>query len=249
MKLLIKLSGKVIDNEKQLEDFVKFIKERYNKDKILIVHGGGKQISLWMQKLSIQPTFVNGLRYTDEQTLEIVVSVLCGLVNKFLVRKFIERGITKTVGLSCVDNKLLVTQIDKNLGFVGREANEINFEVLDLLLENGYIVLLSSIGLAKDKKKLVVVNINADDVVSLIAVKFKPDKIVFLSDVEGVFDCKNKVIKYLSVKEIDKLIEQKTVSEGMIPKLQSIKTLFLSAKVKEVFITNNIRKEGTKIVK
>ncbi len=249
MKLLIKLSGKVIDDEKQLDSVLAFVKQRYKKDKILIVHGGGKQTTLWMQKFSIKPRFINGLRYTDEQTLEIVVSILCGLINKFLVQKFINYGITKIIGLSCVDNKILITQLDKKLGFVGRKIKEINFGLLDLLLKKGYVILLSSVGLAKKENKFVVVNINADDVVSSVAIKFKPQKIIFLSDVEGVFDNRNNLIKCLSVKEINKLIRQKIVYGGMIPKLQSIKTLFSSANVKEVFITNNIWREGTKIIK
>jgi acetylglutamate kinase len=249
MKLLIKLSGKVIDDEKQLNSFLGFIKKRYEKDKILIVHGGGKQVSLWMQKFSIEPKFVNGLRYTDEQTLEIVTSVLCGLINKFLIQKFINKGITKVVGLSCVDNKILVTQLDKKLGFVGREVEEVNFELLDLLLKKRYVVLLSSVGLAKQKKNFVVVNINADDVISAVAVKFNPEKVIFLSDVEGVFDNNNNLIKSLKIKDIDRLITQKIVSGGMVPKLRSIEKLFLLCNIKEVFITNDIWKEGTKIIK
>jgi acetylglutamate kinase len=249
MKLLIKLSGKVIDDEKQLNSFLGFIKKRYGKDKILIVHGGGKQVSLWMQKFSIEPKFVNGLRYTDEQTLEIVTSVLCGLINKFLIQKFINKGITKVVGLSCVDNKILVAQLDKKLGFVGREVEEVNFELLDLLLKKRYVVLLSSVGLAKQKKNFVVVNINADDVVSAVAIKFNPEKVIFLSDVEGIFDNNNNLIKSLKIKDIDRLITQKIVSGGMVPKLRSIERLFLLCNIKEVFITNNIWKEGTKIIK
>jgi acetylglutamate kinase len=249
MKLLIKLSGKVIDDEKQLNSFLVFIKKRYGKDKILIVHGGGKQVSLWMQKFSVEPKFVNGLRYTDEQTLEIVTGVLCGLINKFLIQKFINNGITKVVGLSCVDNKILVTQLDQKLGFVGREVEEVNFELLDLLLKKRYVVLLSSVGLAKQKKNFVVANINADDVVSAVAVKFNPEKVIFLSDVEGIFDNNNNLIKSLKIKDIDRLITQKIVSGGMVPKLRSIERLFLLCNIKEVFITNNIWKEGTKIIK
>jgi acetylglutamate kinase len=247
--LLIKLSGKVIDDEKQLNSFLVFIKKRYGKDKILIVHGGGKQVSLWMQKFSVEPKFVNGLRYTDEQTLEIVTGVLCGLINKFLIQKFINNGITKVVGLSCVDNKILVTQLDQKLGFVGREVEEVNFELLDLLLKKRYVVLLSSVGLAKQKKNFVVANINADDVVSAVAVKFNPEKVIFLSDVEGIFDNNNNLIKSLKIKDIDRLITQKIVSGGMVPKFRSIERLFLLCNIKEVFITNNIWKEGTKIIK
>jgi acetylglutamate kinase len=248
MKVLIKLSGKIIDDKNQLDRFISFIKDRYGKDNIIIVHGGGKQVSLWMQKFAIQPRFVDGLRYTDEQTLEIVLSILCGLINKFLVQKFINSGIVKTVGLSCVDNGILLTQLDKKLGFVGRKVKKVNFKLLDLLLEKSYVVLLSSVGLAKQGRRFVIVNINADDVVSSIALKFKPHKVVFLSDVEGVFDNKNKLIKCLNVKDIDTLIKQKVVSGGMVPKLKSIKTLF-KVGLKEVFITNDVWKEGTKIIK
>lgn len=245
MKILIKLSGKIIDNNKELDKFILQVKKLYsNKNEILIIHGGGKQISLWMQKLNLTPRFVNGLRYTDEQTLEVVINILCGMINKYLVKKFIDSGIKKVVGLSCVDGNIVVTDIDKKLGFVGRNIKNVNLDIINLLLKNGYLLLLSSVGIGKIKNKNFIVNINADDISYVIGEKLKVDEVIFLSDVEGVLDKNKNVIKLLDIKGIDKLINEGIVSEGMIPKLLSIKKL-LKKGIKKIVISNKLDKEGT----
>jgi len=247
---LIKLSGKIIDDPAGcgIDKFISSIKKLYKKNKIIIVHGGGKRVSLWMQKLNLEPKFVNGLRVTDKKTLEVVISILCGLVNKNLVQKFINSGIKKVVGLSCIDGKLLTTDIDESLGFVGRNVIDVNTDILNLLLKNNYLVLISSAGLGKDKNSssYVITNINADDVAYALTKEIEVDKVIFLSDVEGVFDKEGKVIKKLNIKQIDELIEEKIVSEGMIPKLLAIKKI-LAKKNMKIFISNEIGKEGTLI--
>ncbi len=175
---LIKLSGKIIDDQTYIDKFISSIKKLYKRNKIVVVHGGGKRVSLWMKDLKLEPKFVDGLRFTDEKTLEVVISVLCGLVNKILVQKFINSGIEKVVGLSCIDGKLLVTDIDKNLGFVGRNVISINKDILNLLLKNDYLVLISSVGLGKDENLsyYVVTNINADDVTYALADELEVNK-------------------------------------------------------------------------
>jgi acetylglutamate kinase len=247
---LIKLSGKIIDDQTYIDKFISSVKKLCKRNKIVVVHGGGKQVSLWMKDLNLEPKFVDGLRFTDEKTLEVVISILCGLVNKILVQKFINSGIEKVVGLSCIDGKLLVTDIDKNLGFVGRNVISINKDILNLLLKNNYLVLISSVGLGKDKNLsyYVVTNINADDVTYALADELEVNKVIFLSDVEGVFDKEGKVIKKLNIKQIDELIDKKIVSEGMIPKLLAIKKILKKKNIK-VLISNEIGKKGTLIYK
>lgn len=245
MKILIKLSGKIIDHKQQLDKFVLQIKKLYlQKNKIIIVHGGGKQVSLWMEKLNLEPKFINGLRYTDEQTLEVVVNILCGLINKYLVKKFLDFGIKKVVGLSCIDGNIIVTDINKDLGFVGRNVKNVNLDIINLLLKNGYLILLSSVGMGKKNKKNFIVNINADDVVYAIGGKLKFDKIIFLSDVEGIMDKNKNVIKILNIKDIENLINQGIVSNGMIPKVLAIKKL-LKKGMKKIVISNSLDKEAT----
>ncbi|MFN3550673.1 MAG: hypothetical protein ACK4WJ_02540, partial [Endomicrobiia bacterium] len=184
------------------------------------------------------------LRYTDEQTLEVVVNILCGLINKYLVKKFLDFGIKKVVGLSCIDGNIIVTDINKDLGFVGRNVKNVNLDIINLLLKNGYLILLSSVGMGKKNKKNFIVNINADDVVYAIGGKLKFDKIIFLSDVEGIMDKNKNVIKILNIKDIENLINQGIVSNGMIPKVLAIKKL-LKKGMKKIVISNSLDKEAT----
>ncbi len=248
MKILIKLSGKVIDNENQLTKFIEGVKKLLRNNKVVIIHGGGVQVSLWMKKLSLQPKFVDGLRVTDKDTLDVVVSILCGLINKTLVKEFINSRIKKVVGVSCVDGQLVVTDVDEKLGFVGRNIVKTNKELLDLLLKNNYLILISSVGLGIANKKFVITNINADEVSYAVGDAVKFDKVIFMTDKEGVLDKEGKLIKILKVKDIATLIKDGTVTEGMIPKLLSIKQM-LKKGVSEVVITNSLDKEGTLVRK
>ncbi len=248
MNVLIKLSGKVIDDSQQLAKFIDGIKKLVRKNKVLIVHGGGVQVSLWMKKLSLEPKFVDGLRVTDKDTLDVVISILCGLVNKTLVKEFINSGVKKVVGVSCIDGKLLITDVDKKLGFVGKNIIKVNKELLELLLYKNYLVLVSSVGLGLDNKNLVITNINADNVTFAVANMLKFDKVIFMTDKEGVLDKDGKLIKKLHVDEIDTLIKNSVVTEGMIPKLSSIKQI-LKRGTSEILITNDLTKKGTVIVK
>lgn len=248
MKILIKVSGKIVDNPLQLTEFVKSVKKLLKNNKVVIVHGGGVQISLWMNKLSLEPKFVDGLRITDKDTLEVVISILCGLINKTLVKEFINYGIKKVIGISCIDGRMIVTDVDNKLGYVGKKVIKINKELLNLLLENGYLVLISSVGLGLKDGKFVITNINADEVSYAVGNAVRFDKIIFMTDKEGVLDKENKLIKRLKVKDITTLIKEKVVTEGMVPKLFSIKKM-LKKGVSEVVITNSLEKEGTVVQK
>lgn len=245
MKIIIKLSGKIIDDEDQFRNFLKDLKNIVKNNKIIVVHGGGVQVSNWMKKLSLEPKFIDGLRFTDKETLDVVVSVLCGLINKNIVKEFINCGIKKAIGLSCIDDRMIITDVDKKLGYVGKKILNTNIELLDFLLKKGYVVLISSVGLGCiENKKFVITNINADNVVYALASRLKPQKVIFITDKEGVLDGNNKLIKKLSLKDIPKLIDKKIVTEGMIPKLSSIEGL-LKKGISEIVITNSLKKSGT----
>lgn len=246
MKLLIKLSGKIIDDKQKLKKFIcdvkKLVKKKY---KVVIIHGGGIQISKWMQDLDLKPKFVNGLRVTDEKTLEVVTSILCGLVNKHLVLQFINSGVKRVVGISCVDGELVVTKLIPSLGYVGKDVVRVTPEIINMLLKNKYLVLVSTVGLGIGKNNfLVLANINADDVVYAVAKKLKFDKVIFITDKPGVINKDGKVLKKLYVSKISELVQQGVVTEGMIPKLTAIKKMFLSG-TKKIVITNDLLKEGT----
>ncbi len=190
----------------------------------LIVHGGGKRISELMEKLGKKPQFVEGHRVTDSETVEIVEMVLSGVVNKEIVTNIIKNG-GKAVGISGKDNftikakKKLYKDID--IGFVG-QVEKINNELIVSLIQGGYIPVISPLGVDDDGNSY---NINADDVVAEIAVSLKAEKLIYLTDVDGIYrdiNDKNSLISSITVKELQSLIDSDIATGGMIPKLTSI---------------------------
>ena len=190
----------------------------------VIVHGGGKRISELMEKLGKKPQFVEGHRVTDSETVEIVEMVLSGVVNKEIVANIIKNG-GKAVGISGKDNftikakKKLYKDID--IGFVG-QVEKINNELIVSLIQDGYIPVISPLGVDDDGSSY---NINADDVVAEIAVSLKAEKLIYLTDVDGIYrdiNNKNSLISSITVKELQSLIDLGIVTGGMIPKLTSI---------------------------
>jgi acetylglutamate kinase len=190
----------------------------------VIVHGGGKRISELMEKLGKKPQFVEGHRVTDSETVEIVEMVLSGVVNKEIVTNIIKNG-GKAVGISGKDNftikakKKLYKDID--IGFVG-QVEKINNELIVSLIQDGYIPVISPLGVDDDGNSY---NINADDVVAEIAVSLKAEKLIYLTDVDGIYrdiNDNNSLISSITVKELQNLIDSGIATGGMIPKLTSI---------------------------
>ena len=190
--------------------------------KPIIVHGGGKEISRWVEKTGMDPEFVNGLRKTDEPTMEIAEMVL-NRVNKSLVQKVEKLGVN-AVGISGKDGGLL--QVEKKLsngqdiGFVG-EITEVRPKVLMDLLEKDFLPIVCPIGMDEN---FVTYNINADDAACAIAKAVSAEKLAFLTDIEGVYlDPENKdtLISELSVSEARELIGKGFIGGGMLPKLNN----------------------------
>lgn len=190
--------------------------------KPIIVHGGGKEISRWVEKTGMEPEFVNGLRKTDEPTMEIAEMVL-NRVNKSLVQKVEKLGVN-AVGISGKDGGLL--QVEKKLsngqdiGFVG-EITEVRPKVLMDLLEKDFLPIVCPIGMDEN---FVTYNINADDAACAIAKAVSAEKLAFLTDIEGVYlDPENKdtLISELSVSEAWELIGKGFIGGGMLPKLNN----------------------------
>ena len=155
----------------------------------VIVHGGGPEINIWLKKLNIEPKFENGLRVTDEKTMEIVEMVLMGRVNKQIVRGINETGAT-SIGLSGLDGNLIQARKLKTSthGFVG-DISKINSSILDPLIDKGYIPVISSIGSSNNGISL---NINADYVAGEIAAAINAEKLILLTDTPGILkDLKN----------------------------------------------------------
>ncbi len=190
--------------------------------KPIIVHGGGKEISKWVGKVGMEAEFVNGLRKTDEATMEIAEMVL-GKVNKSLVQKVEQLGVN-AIGISGKDGGLL--KVDKKLsdgqdiGYVG-EVKEVNPKILYDLLEKDFLPIICPIGLDDDFHTY---NINADDAACSIARAIEAEKLAFLTDIEGVYkdpDDKNTLISELKISDAKKLIADGYIGGGMLPKLNN----------------------------
>jgi acetylglutamate kinase len=188
----------------------------------VVVHGGGKAISGWMEKLGMEPKFHNGLRITDAPAMELTEMVLAGKINKELVHLFVQAG-TKSVGLSGKDAGLLLAEKkqvkDADLGFVGT-VKSVNVEYVELLLDQGYLPVIAPIGFDLDGNSL---NLNADEAASAIACALGAEKLVFLTDVDGVLkDPEDSLTLCSSLNRKDALagMEEGWISGGMIPKIE-----------------------------
>ena len=190
--------------------------------KPIIVHGGGKEISKWVGKVGMEPHFVNGLRVTDEATMEIAEMVL-NRVNKSLVQLVNELGV-KAVGISGKDGMLL--QCEKkyskgqDIGFVG-EVREVSPKIIYDLLEKDFLPIICPVGFDEHFQSY---NINADDAACAVAKAVKAEKLAFLTDVEGLyrdFEDKDSLISEMDVNEAQAFVDSGSLGGGMLPKLQN----------------------------
>ena len=202
--------------------------------KVVLVHGGGPEISSMMDKLGKKPEFVDGLRVTDKETVDIVQMVLAGKVNKTLVTLLEKRG-GKAIGLCGMDGKLIQAKAkDPKLGFVG-EVTAINRDPVTDILEKGYIPVISTLG-CDDKGNAF--NINADTAAAHIAGALGAERFILMTDIAGILrdkDDPSTLIPEISLSETDKLFESGIISSGMIPKVQCCVTAIKSG-VKNVVI-------------
>ncbi|QFT89161.1 Acetylglutamate kinase [Bacillus sp. THAF10] len=230
--LVIKCGGSTID--KLPTSFFTDLVELRNKGfHPIIVHGGGPNISSLLSSLNVETLFVNGLRKTTEPVLEVVEMVLSGSLNKHIVRKILKAG-GKSMGLSGVDGRLLEAEPVANtneLGLVG-EIIQVNIELLSMLLLQDYIPVISPVAVDKAGQHY---NINADLAAAAIANELYAP-LCMVSDVDGVL-VNEKVIPAISENEIARLIEEKQITGGMIPKVQAA-VISLHAGVKKVSILN-----------
>ncbi len=198
---------------------------RYVGINVVVVHGGGPKITEMMQRLGLEPQFVQGLRVTDAETMEIVQMVLVGGVNQHIVSLINAAG-GRAVGVSGKDANLITARKksgEADLGFVG-EVVHINPEVIVSLTGAGYTVVVSSIGTDADGQSY---NINADTVAGHLATAVQAIKLIMLSDVAGLLenpDDPNSVISELTISEAEDMLKTGLVGEGMIPKLRSCLT-------------------------
>ena len=227
--VVIKYGGSAMKNKKLEKQVIKdTILLKYVGMKPVIVHGGGPEISAEMEKRNKTPQFVNGLRVTDEETMEITEMVLTGKINTRLVAEinlYISEGPgngVKGIGLSGEDAQLLTVKKHRipELGLVG-EVEKINPEILTILLEKNYIPVIATVGVDKEGTRY---NINADTVAGQIAISLQAEKLIYLSDVDGIFkdfEDPTSIISSLTINQAKDLIESGQIQKGMIPKVDS----------------------------
>ena len=219
--IVVKLGGATLGNhDTTLEDIVSLRQQGWS---VVVVHGGGKMITKWLKQRGIATEFIDGERVTDEATLEVVVSVLAGVVNKEIVADIDALG-GLAVGISGVDGAFIQGKIKhKKLGYIG-EVVKVNPAPLQALLKAGYVPVVAPVSLntgEKPPKAPRVLNINADTVAGEIAAAIGAEKLIFLTDVVGICDQSGKLLPRLSAAEAEALLAAGTASGGMIPKVKA----------------------------
>ncbi|WP_416150534.1 acetylglutamate kinase [Salipaludibacillus sp. HK11] len=233
--IVLKLGGSVL--EKLPDSFYKTLVQ-LKQDKVcqpIVVHGGGPEITKALNKWTVESTFVDGLRMTTNEVLEVVEMVLSGSLNKRIVAH-VQRSGGTAIGLSGVDGSLLnASPVDAKLGYVGK-VESVNTDLLQTLFHHGSIPIISPIGIDQQGQKY---NINADMAAAAIAIALNA-KLAFISDIPGVIEEKEGnsfVHPQLTKPQIESLIQREVITGGMIPKIQSALSV-LEAGVDEAVILN-----------
>lgn len=231
--MVIKIGGHAMVNDRILEETIKDIILLYFVGiKPVVVHGGGPEISEKMEKLGLKPKFVEGLRVTDRETMEIVEMVLDGKINSKIVTTFIRNG-GKAVGISGKDGLLIVArkkemimkkgdeEVIVDLGFVG-ETEYVNPEILRILLKEGFIPVVSPVATDLAGNTY---NLNADIVAGDIAASLKAKKLIMLTDVPGIMrDIKDEdsLISRMKLEDLSEMMEKGLIAGGMKPKVEAV---------------------------
>ena len=219
--IVIKIGGSTLgSHDTTLDDLVTLQKKSVLP---VVVHGGGSKITEWLKRMGLGTEFVRGMRVTDAPTLEVVVAVLAGLVNKELVAAITARG-GKAIGLSGVDGGLIQAKVENSeLGYVG-EVVKVNPEPIEATLNAGYIPVVAPVGFRLDNVKkdpVAILNINGDVAASEIGAALMSERLLFLTDVPGVRNGEGKFLPKLSVAEARSMINSGVISGGMIPKVEA----------------------------
>ena len=223
--VVVKYGGNAMLNEELKEDVMEDIVLLSTIGiHVVLVHGGGPEINHMLERIGKESKFINGLRYTDGETMEVVQMVLTGKLNKDIVGILLQKG-GKAVGLSGVDSGLLrAKKVEKDgidLGFVG-EVTEVNPEILRSLIQQGFIPVVSTVAIG-ESGDINRYNINADTAAAKIAVALGAEKFVQLTNVPGVLRDVNdpsSLVQRIHVADVGKFIEDGTIAGGMIPKIE-----------------------------
>ena len=227
--MVVKYGGHAMVDENLKKDFaLDIVLMKYVGLNPVVVHGGGPQIGSFLKKLSIQSEFVDGMRVTDKQTMDVVEMVLVGKVNKEIVTLINQNG-GQSVGLSGKDGNLITARKMKyvrrkpddqapeiiDIGMVG-EVTGVNNDLLEHLIAGQFIPVIAPVGVGENGETY---NINADHVAGRVAASLKARKLILLTDTQGVLDQKGNLISSIQGKDSQNLIDEGTVTGGMIPKI------------------------------
>jgi len=230
MTIVVKYGGHAMVDEQLKQDFARDITLlKFVGLKPVVVHGGGPQINSVLDQMGIRPKFVRGMRLTDEPTMDVVEMVLGGKINKAIVHQINQQG-GNAVGLSGKDGSLIQAkklqifhQEDINKppeiidpGLVG-EVTQINSDIIEKLTQQGFIPIIAPVGAGETGETY---NINADLVASRIAMALKAGRLILLTDVNGVLDAAGNLISSIDRRKIKAMIDDKSISGGMIPKIE-----------------------------
>ncbi len=236
--VVVKIGGSTLgSHDTTLKDLVELQQEGMNP---VVVHGGGKIISQWMEKQGVRPRFVRGLRVTDEPSLDIVVAVLTGLINKNLVASLVNMG-AKAMGISGADDGMLRAEIkDSELGLVGNVV-AVNTDPIKAVMKAGCIPVITPVAmlLSEDEPdgnnfEATFLNINADTAAGEIASALGAERLVFLTDVDGVLDTSRRLIPRLTERQALGLISSNVAAGGMIPKLEACVTALKAGGISQI---------------
>ena len=229
--IVIKYGGHAMGDKKLAHTFAEDVTLLQKLSiKPVVVHGGGPQIGSMLDKLKIESSFIDGLRITNEETVEIVEMVLSGSINKDIVNKIHAAG-GLAIGLSGKDAKLILankltdkfkdpnSNIEKflDIGFVGKPI-KINPSIINIISDNLMIPIIAPVGFGANNETY---NINADTAAGAIASSLKAERILLLTDVQGVLDSNKKLISNISVTKAESMISDKIITGGMIPKIKT----------------------------
>jgi acetylglutamate kinase len=233
VKVLIKLGGSLLDTAESRGRIAAEIVEVAREYETVIVHGGGKQLTRYLEAQGIKSQFVNGMRVSDSAVIDGVAKVIAGSVNKNLVATITALG-EAAVGLSGVDGSLTsAVQLSPEMGFVGRPVKT-DARLLDLLVNSGYLPVVACI--AGDSKGTIF-NVNADQMAVSCAAGWRAGKLIFLTDVPGVKDASGAVARTLNVEQVRELIAAGVAQGGMQAKLEAA-ILALASGLEEVIIAS-----------
>ena len=219
MKLVIKIGGAALDDKDLVKTFARTIPSLCREGhKLVIVHGGGAALTRTLKQLGCESTFVNGLRVTDSHTRDVAVMVLAGQLNKQLVAAIGEAG-QPVIGICGGDLRMILAAKKKqpDLGYVG-EVCTVDSHWIDRLWTAGVVPVISSLALGFDGEYY---NVNADQMASACAIACGAHALIYLTDVAGVKDAHGSVIRWLDVAAIAAMVQEATVSGGMLPKLEA----------------------------